>query len=235
MKKIIYTIALLSCFILPVSCLTTLGPLVISKNVITEDRITGIWQYDKGTVEIHRMDDKSIKDDDNNFELYRDAIDQLRISPQVNAGKDFVDSNFYKKNYMISFEKNGVGYNMRGALTRIHNDLFIELSPILANDPENLAGSGYDFIYNYLPTFTIAKLIIKGNQSLDIQFLNGDFIKEQIEAGNMLIKHEKDRLFDTFLITASSNELSQFFEKYGTNDRLFSPKNSITLNRKGNP
>jgi hypothetical protein len=207
---------------------------VIAKNVITEDRITGTWQYDKGTIEIHRMDDKSMKEDANNFMIYQDAIEDLRISPQVNAGKNFADSNFYKKNYFISFEKNGVGYNILGALTRIHNDLFIQLSPILATDPQSPAGSGYDFMYNYLSTFTIAKLIIKGNQSLDIQFLNGDFIKEQIDAGNMLIKHEKDRLFDTFVITASSNELSQFFEKYGTNARLFSPKNSITLIRKGN-
>ena len=39
-------------------------------------------------------------------------------------------------------------------------------------------------------------------------------------------------LYDTFLITASTNELQQFILKYGKDDRFFSKENSVTLIRK---
>lgn len=224
MNKIIYFIACLGCLIFPVSCLTTLQPLITIKNVITDDRITGNWQYDKGTIQIKRLGDKSMKGDFNDY----------RISPRIFTGLDNKDSAFYKKAYNIYFENNGIGYNMIGAITRIKDDLFIEISPILINDPQRREGSGYEFTYYYQPGFTIAKLTIKDNQSIHLQFLHGDFIKEQIKIGNMRIKHEQDPLFNTFVITASSTELQQFFEKYGNDERLFSPKYSITLNRKGN-
>jgi hypothetical protein len=208
---------------LPVSCLTTMQPLITDNNVITEDRILGNWQYDKGTIQIKRLNDV-IKPKD--FTTYRTS--PRLLTPDANK-----ESTFLKKTYMINFERNGIRYDMIGALTRIQDDLFIEIAPSLITDSQKPDGSGYEFNYSYLPSFTIAKLTIKNNQSLDLQFLNGDFLKEQIDAGTMRIKHEKDRLFNTFVITASSDELSQFFEKYGNNDRLFSTKNSITLNRKG--
>jgi len=194
MKKVLCIISLLSCLILPASCLTTLQPLITDKNVITEDRILGNWEYDKGAIQIKRLTEET---------------------------------------YSISFERNGIEYDMKGALTRIQEDLFIEIAPSLITDPQRPEGSGYEYNFSYLPTFTIAKLVIKNNQSLDLQFLNGDYIKEQINDGNMRIKHEKDGLFGSFVVTASSSELGQFFEKYRSDDRLFSPKNSITLIRKG--
>ena len=48
----------------------------------------------------------------------------------------------------------------------------------------------------------------------------------------MKIKHETDDLYDTFLITASTNELQQFIQKYGNDDRFFNKENSVTLIRK---
>jgi hypothetical protein len=223
MKKVLCIISLLGCFILPVSCLTTLQPLVTDNNAIIEDRIIGSWEYDKGTIQIKRVTD-AIKPKD--FTTYR-------TSPRLLTSNANKESASFNKTYLISFERNGIGYDMIGAVTKIQDDLFIEIAPSQITDPQRLEGSGYEYNYSYLPTLTIAKLVIKNNQSLDLEFLNGDYIKEQIDDGRMRIKHEKDRLFNTFVITASSDELSKFFEKYGNNDRLFSPKNSITLIRKG--
>ncbi len=84
----------------------------------------------------------------------------------------------------------------------------------------------------YLPTYTIAKLQILNNDSLVIKFLNGQFIKEQVAAGKMMIKHESDKLFDLFLITATSNELQHFLLKYGNDERLYSKDGTVILKRK---
>lgn len=220
MKKVLRNISLLLCCCLPASCLTTLQPLVTAQNVVTEDRITGTWQSDKATFTITSMAKDSFADGLN------------RISGHTLNDSERYDPVSFRKFYHIQFEKNGISYNMTGALTRINGILFIQFAPALINDHEKPEGSGYELIYYYLPSFTIAKLQIDSG-SLTIDFLNGEYIKEQIRSGKMRIKHEKDELCGSFVITASSNELAQFLEKYGGDERLFSPKNSITLTRKG--
>jgi hypothetical protein len=216
MKNLIFYTAIISCLVLPVSCLTTLQPLVTDNNIITDVRITGNWQYEDGTIQIKRFEQPLANDSD------------LRILTRGNT-----NSAGLSKTYKVTFNQNGVLYSMVGAITSIQNDLFIEFSPLLSNDPKNAEGSGFEYNYTYLPSFTIARLNIKNNRAIDIQFLNGDFIKEQISAGNMRIKHEHNDLLNMFLITASSSELKQFLEKYGNDDRLYNTQNSITLTKKG--
>ena len=217
MKNLIFYTALISCLILPVSCLTSLQPLVTDNNIITDERITGNWQGEDATIQIKKLEQLP--------EMYGDR--DRRTFTRGNT-----DTAFLSKTYEVTFNKNGVLYSMVGAITSIQNDLFIEFSPMLVKDPKNAEGSGFESNYTYLPSFTIARLNIKNNQAIDIQFLNGDIIKEQIKAGNMRIKHEYNALFNTFLITASSSELKQFLEKYGNDDRLYSTQNSITLTKK---
>jgi len=223
MKKIILLAGIMTCITIFTSCLTTLQPLVSLSNIVTEDRITGTWQQDNDTVRIESM-------------LTSRVIRQFPSENPANEalpGHDRNKRNFYSKMYIITFVKNNVNYCMSAALTRIGGDLFMDLSPMFLGDPKMPEGSGNEYSYNYLSTFTIAKIKIESNNSLSIQFLNGDYIKEQINAGNMRIKHEQDKLFDKFLITASTEELNQFLDKYGHDDRLYSTKNSITLSRKG--
>jgi hypothetical protein len=222
MKNLIFYTAFISCLILPVSCLTTLQPLVTDNNIITDERITGNWQYEDATIQIKKLEQL--------LEMENDR--DLRIITRNTRHSGTTNSVFLSKTYELTFNKNGVLYSMVGAITSIQNDLFIEFSPMLVNDPKNAEGSGFEWNNTYLPSFTIARLHIKNNHAIDIQFLNGDFIKEQIRAGNMRIKHEHNDLFNTFLITASSSELKQFLEKYGNDDRLYSTQNSITLTKK---
>ena len=122
---------------------------------------------------------------------------------------------------------------MFAALTRVGNSLFFDLIPIVADDPKHQGETGFEYMNYNLPTFSIAKVEIANNQNIQLRFLNGDYIKELIKSGNVRIKHEKDELFETFVVTASSAELRQFLTKYGHDERLFSKENSITLTRKG--
>jgi hypothetical protein len=195
--------------------LTSLQPLVTKGNIVTDNRITGRWQHDGQVIQIENINREN-----------RVSSGTMKRSTNKN------DSVFISKTYRVVFEQKGIRHVMSGALTRIDNNLFFELMPALISDPEQPDGSGYEYAFDYLDSFTFGKLSINNNE-LTLQFLNGDFIKEQINNGTMRIRHEKDELFGTFLITASSADMQQFILKYGNDDRLFSTKNSITLTRKG--
>ena len=75
-------------------------------------------------------------------------------------------------------------------------------------------------------------IIIENTNTIKLDFINGSFLYDQIKDGRMKLKHESDDLYDTFVITASPNELQQFIQKYGNDDRFFNKENSVTLIRK---
>jgi len=83
-----------------------------------------------------------------------------------------------------------------------------------------------------LHTYTIARVRFTNTNTIKLDFINGSFLYDQIKDGRMKLKHESDDLYDTFVITASPNELQQFIQKYGNDDRFFNKENSVTLIRK---
>lgn len=208
------------------SCLTSLHPLVTSDRIISDDRVVGNWEHDGVSIHIERF---------TRGEVYKQLV-KTRMGAQNFRLDDPVfnaqDSIMYAHRYAVSYKKDGVDYFMFGAVTKIGNSLYFDLLPIIAADPKHEDGTGFEYTNDYLPAFTMAKLEV-GKNALNLHFLDGDFIKEQIRSGNMRIRHEKDELFETFVITASSGELRQFVEKYGNDSRLFSKENSVTLTRKG--
>jgi hypothetical protein len=228
MKKIIICTMTLILLLLHSSCLTVLQPVVTIQNMITDKRVIGSWQLKNDVITIEKMDESYIY-----HELNKIKGGDLNDFRAPLHGKDKEDSVFYSKAYAVSFKKNGVDYYMSASLTRIDNNLYMDLLPVLINDPQQPDGTGYELNYDYLPTFTAARLEIKSNESISIQFLNGEYIKEQVKSNRLKISHEQNNLFGTFVITASSNELYKFLQKYGQDDRLYTGGNSVTLTKKG--
>jgi hypothetical protein len=207
------------------SCLTSLHPITNAKNILREDRVLGNWICnDEDTISIRK------------FKVNNFSSSLLGTSGRQTQGVQepgYNDSTLYANGYNVQFSKNGVRYTMFGAITRIGGELYIDLVPIHTEDLKNKEGTGYDYSSDYLQVFSMAKLEVKSNNLVNLHFLNGDFIKEQIKNGNVRIGHEYDNLFETLLITASTEQLHQFLEKYGNDQRLFSKENSVTLTRKG--
>jgi hypothetical protein len=52
-----------------------------------------------------------------------------------------------------------------------------------------------------------------------------------LKKGTLAIKYEKDDLFETDLITASSMDLQRLLAKYGRDERLYDKENTITLKK----
>jgi hypothetical protein len=139
------------------------------------------------------------------------------------------DSVFYTKHYVISFREKNLNYTWVAGMVKINDQYYLNLEP---EECLNNNGKEEYNLNGLLSTVSIAKLEWKNNNSLVLYFLNGDYIKEIVLNGQARIKHEYDPLFGTFVITASSQELEQFLEKYGDNESLFKGGNTITLTRK---
>ncbi len=227
MNKIILCIITTAVMLLQSACITSLQPLVRWNDIVTQKQVVGAWQYKNDIITVEKMDESHIF-----HELTKMRIGGEHTGRAALQGKEKEDSIFYSKSYAVSFKRNGVDYYMSAAIIRIDNSLYMELLPILVSDPQQPEGSGYELSYDYLPTFTIAKLEIKSNNSIYIQFLNGEYIKNQVVANRLKVSHEKDDVFGSFLVTASTGELQQFLKKYGNDERLYSSENSVTLTRK---
>jgi hypothetical protein len=81
----------------------------------------------------------------------------------------------------------------------------------------------------------MAKVEIPNDSMLLLKFINGSYVKSLIDNGNIKIKHEEDKMYGMFLITAPSEELQQFLLKYGDDERIYSKENTIILKRIHSP
>ena len=132
---------------------------------------------------------------------------------------------------MIKYIKNGIKYELFGNMIRLNGQLFINFLGVDMNNIDTARKEDIDLV-NRLESSTIARVKFINTNTLRLDFIDGGYVYNQIGAGRMKIKHESDELYDTFLITASTNELQQFIQKYGNDDRFFNKENSVTLIRK---
>lgn len=223
MRKIFVLIAVVVLMLAQSACVTSLQPLATYKTIIMDKRLSGEWMDGENVLSIQPLTESDL--------LKEDDGSERKISP----GETKEEIAFYSKSYVITGKGKGIDYILVGSLSRINDQLFIDIMSLGGKDPQKPKeiNTGYGMTANYLPTFSIAKIEFIDNNKLSIKYLNGDFIKEQVSKGNLRLKHEKDNVFGTFLITASSFELKQFLEKYGHDERLYYSKDNTTLTRKG--
>lgn len=200
----------------------SLQPVATYKTIVTDARLNGEWANGKDLLKIELLPDSKILREDSSNER------------KVPLGENKQEIAFYSKAYSITVKQNGIDYILVGSLSRINDQLFMDIMSLGVKDDKssNNDGSGFEFTPHYLSTFNIAKIEFTDKNNISIKYLNGAFLKEQISQGNMRLKYEKDELFDSFLLTASSFELHQFLEKYGHEERLFYKETTI-LTRKG--
>ena len=199
------------------SCITILQGLITHDNIVTDSRLPGKWMTTDSTSFIVQkiMDSK-----------FKPTLEELNRHEYTKA-----DSLFFTKLYVLSFRENNLNYSWFAGIVKIHEQYYINLAP------EDCLNDSFEEAYrldgqSFLNTSSIAKLEWKNNNELSLNFLNGDKLKEIILNGNALIAYEYDPLFDSFVITASSNELEKFLEKYGDNEYLYKGGRIINLRKK---
>lgn len=223
MQKILMMIMCVVLVVLQSSCVSSLHSLATYKTIITDKRLSGTWSDGKDVFTIQPIIESDlVKEKDGS-------------KSKLGLGDSPQEIVFYSNAYLITVKQKGIEYLMLGALSKVNDQLFVDVMSFTVKDPKKPEdkGSGFEFSVDYLPTSSIAQIHFLDNNRLSIKYLNGDFIKEQVTKGNLRLKHEQDNLFGSFLITASSFELKQFLEKYGHDERLYYSKESTILTRKG--
>ena len=218
-----YFISITAIFLLLFSsCVTSVHRLATYDKVVAENKITGNWNYKGMTITVESL-------------LLSKLVKETKhAGKNVFEGVERNDSLLLSKSYIFRYEKNGLIYNMLASLVRLNDQLFLDTYP--ANvDSTNGATSFTGFRSvggaEWTPAHSFAKVIFKNDKHLELQFLGGEFLVNQIKNGKATIKHETDDLFDTMVITASSKDLQQFLIKYGNDKRLYDEANSVTLEK----
>lgn len=195
------------------SCLTSLQPLVTCDNIITDNRLAGLWEQGGKSILIQQLGNSPFRT------IFADARKENEpFSPK--------DSIFALQHYIITYRENGINYTWVAALAKIGQSTFVSIVPDQCDDGNKIItpeGQG---------TYSFAKLAWSTNNSCQLWFLNGDYIKELVLNNKARIQHEYDSLFGTFVITAPVQELEQFLEKYGNDERIYMGGNHINLSRK---
>ena len=207
------------------SCLTSLNRLVTYSTVSTDSRVTGNWQLENLQINIESIP-VSI--------FYKELVASARTKEENKSVFDSEkDSLLYSNSYVADFVKNGYQYFMICSLIKLGNNLFANLEPVDAK-PVNAANPKYrEDLFgggSYMSSNTIARVVFRSNE-MAFQFINPDYVRSQLTNGRMAINYERDNLFNTDLITASSADLQLFLTKYGSDQRLYSKENSVTLKK----
>jgi hypothetical protein len=227
MKKLF--IVLIISIVLMQSCVTSLQPLATYNTAIIDDRLAGTWNSDGQNYEVQKFFDSDL------FKYIKKEMDKYK----GNADKELSEKEMedfspilYFKSYVIKYTKDKIDYLMLGSMVKLNGQFFINFAPVGINTDKN-KGQAFEITStDQLATHTIARVQFTNSNTVKLDFIDGGFLYDQVKAGRMKIKNERDDLYDTFLITASTDELQQFIQKYGNDDRFFNKENSVTLIRK---
>jgi len=185
----------------------------------------GNWQFEDLQIKIESLPVSS---------FYKDLLASVKAKEEVKSVFDSKeDSLLYSNSYVADFVRNGYRYYMICSLVKLGNDLFANIEPVQArpvNKPTDNDGDDLFSTGTYITSNSIAKLVFKGNE-IEFRFIDAEFVREQLKKGNLAIKYEKDDLFSTDLITASSVDLQHFLAKYGKDQKLYNKENTATLKK----
>lgn len=139
--------------------------------------------------------------------------------------------NKYKDGYVITIEKDSMKTLFMAMPFKIKNQLFLDFTPIEDKEMDQLDNNLYKM--HLINTHSLAKLDIDTNDKFSIKWLAQDKIKELLDENKIKIKHEKTGFDETILLTASSEELVKFIEKYmdSKDENKWKTDVEFTLNR----
>ena len=120
--------------------------------------------------------------------------------------------NNYKEGYVVYFEKDSTKSTFLAMPFKINNQLFLDFIPIEDKESEQSHNDLYRM--HLINTHSLAKLDMDSKDEASIKWLDEDKLKALLDGDKIKIKHEKVGFDETVLLTASSEELVKFIEKY---------------------
>jgi hypothetical protein len=232
MKKVLVTLFLVIAMGFT-ACINSLNPLITYNNIESFDTAAGLWKDDEGIdIKIEKFRGSDLEREFNMQEK-KEAGKKDQKSKPTSAEEAKYLSNIY----ILYFTKNQVDHFMILSFARINGSLFAQFEPLMAEEQhKNDAGSKMKMDKIHIPvwepgkdhSYSFAKVKMNGGQ---LQFipLDEDYMQGLLDKGAMAIPFEKDDLFGSALITASSEQLQKFFYKYGNDERVFNKRYTLVL------
>ena len=207
MKKIKILTGLLFATIILGGCLTTLHPIFTEKDIIADSRLIGHWlkSKDKSEIIYTHPNAEELK---NLSSVLQNHADKIYMLDEEDAQGNF------KTTYYAFLVKLGKYY-------------YMDYYP--AEEIERESADDF-FASHYVPMHSIYRIKFSDNNSLDIQRLDGDYLKNLIKNKKIRIKHEEME-DGSFVITASTEELQQYLIKYSDVPEAYNKDNSDSYTR----
>ena len=118
----------------------------------------------------------------------------------------------YNKGYVVTYEKDSTKSTFLAMPFKIKEQLFLDFTPIEAKETEEADTNLYQM--HRVDLHSLAKLDVFSKDSVSIKWLDSDKLAALLDAGRIKIKYEKVGFGETTVLTASSEELVKFIEKY---------------------
>lgn len=142
---------------------------------------------------------------DNDSSLW--TIEQLKVSSV--GSERVVDS--YKINY---FEKKDEASEFEVHLFKLKGQTYVDFIPFDVNVPDMTA-------FHLVPTHSIAKIEMS-RDSINLKWFNESWLAGLLENNKIRISHETIKgADDSYILTASTEELQKFIIKYGNDPNAF--------------
>ena len=212
----IKTVIIICLLVLFNSCIVkSLQPFYTQESIAFQKMFVGEWKDNKNNA----WKVVSLKE-----EFKKDNKDQSELSAE---DKEIFEK--YKDGYFITYIKNEKEAVFIAMPFKINNQVFMDFIPF---DYENLSN---DLVSQHLlKTHSVAKFdALKENNEVKISWLDEDRLKALYENNQIQLKHEVIGLDEAFVLTASSEELYKFLEKYMASniEDKWKSSNEYTLKR----
>ncbi len=191
-------IILIGCCLLLTSCIVkSIRPFYISDATEYQEYLVGTWTDNKkNTWEVASFRDL----------MEKDKKDGIKLSTEDKAAFEK-----YKDGYIISYIKKDKKSEFVAMPFKVDNQLFIDFIPF---DFEEISN---DLLSQHLlKTHSVAKVDRQEDNTVKIIWLDEGRIKDLFKKDQLKLKHEKVGLDESFVLTATSEELYKFLKKYNS-------------------
>ena len=205
------------------SCIVkSLNPFYTKEKIEFDSKLVGKWTGAGGNWEINSIEERIKKDYKKKDSLNNDEV--------VLSKEDIEIIKKYKKSYIVEVSDNGKDAMFLATPFKVNEHLFLNFK-LVEYDTDELNSLAAQHL---LSTHSACLVEYNGNNNVRLKWLDEKVVMSLLDANALKIQHEKTGIEeDELILTASSNELYRFLEKFmsSTIEEKWEKDQIYTLNR----